>query len=315
MPCLDSLRAVAAQHGVVLRCEALALGWDDRDLRRACAGGVLHKVRHGCYVPAEVWRALDDRGRHLVLARAALRCGMGESVLSHVSGSIVHGMDLWDVDLSQVHLTARSGLAGRKRPDTAVHEGSLTVGEVLTKDRFPVTKPVRSALEAASLLDVERGLVVLDSGLHKGLFDKKELAATYEAMKRWPFMRQAQLAVQLADGRSASVGESRSRFLFWSQGIPLPQLQYEIWHNGELLGITDFAWPEHGLLGEFDGKAKYLKHLRPGEKPEDALMREKLREDLIRRVTGYMFVRIVWAELGRPVHTARGVRELLRSPA
>jgi len=224
-------------------------------------------------------------------------------------------MDVWDADLRQVHVTARHAPAGRKRPDTVCHQGQLATEDAPSKDGFPVTSPVRSALEAASLLDVEHGLVVLDSGLHHGLFDAAELAVAYEAMRHWPFMRQVQVAVRLADRRSESVGETRSRYLFWSQGLPMPQLQYEIWHNGALLGIADFAWPEHGLLGEFDGKVKYMKLLRPGEKPEDALMREKRREDLLRRVTGWGFVRIVWVELGRPAITARGVRELLRPAA
>jgi hypothetical protein len=224
-------------------------------------------------------------------------------------------MDVWGTDLRQVHVTTLSGTAGRKRPDTLVHEGLTSQDEVQLIGGVPVLRPVRCALEAASTLDVERGLVLLDSGLHQGLFDKAELLAAYDAMRSWPFMRQAHIAARLANAGSASVGESRSRFLFWSHGIPTPQLQYEIWHQGRLIGRTDFAWPEHGLLGEFDGAAKYLEYLRPGEKPEDALMREKKREDLIRRVTGFGFVRIVWDELSRPATTARMVHELLRPAA
>ena len=57
-----------------------------------------------------------------------------------------------------------------------------------------------------------------------------------------------------------------------------------------LLGITDFAWREHGLLGEFDGKVKYQPLSPAGEDPGDAVFREKQREDQLRRVTGWSMV-------------------------
>jgi hypothetical protein len=315
MPSLDPLRAFAAQHGVVLRREALRLGWDDRDLRRACRSGILHKVRHGCYVPADLWNSLDDRGRHLVLAKAVLRSGEAPAVVSHTTAAVAHGMDVWGVGLRQAHLTPLNGLAGRTSADRVAHEGVVHPSEVTTVQGLPAVSPVRAAIETASLTGVEQGLVVLDSGLREGLFDSAELAAAHEAMSRWPSMRQVRLAVTLSDGRSASVGESRSRYLFWSQGLPSPELQYEVWHAGRLLGTTDFAWPELGLLGEFDGKVKYGKHLRPGERPEDALVREKRREDMIRMLTGFRFVRMMWADLSRPMVTAGLVRQLMRATA
>ena len=41
-------------------------------------------------------------------------------------------------------------------------------------------------------------------------------------------------------------------------GIPQPELQYAVAdENGELIGLVDFAWPEFGVIVEFDGKAKY----------------------------------------------------------
>lgn len=315
MPSLDLLRAVAAQHGVVLRREAIALGWDDRDLRAACRARILHRVRHGCYVPTDFWSSLDDRGRHLVLAKAVLRCGEAPAVVSHTTAALAHGMDVWGMDLGQAHLTPLSGEAGRRSADRVAHEGAVHPSGVTIVEGLPVVPPVRAALETASLTGVEQGLVVLDSGLRDGLFDHDELTAAYEAMSQWPSMRQVRLAVRLSDGRSASVGESRSRYLFWSQGLPPPELQYEVWHGGRLLGTTDFAWPELGLLGEFDGKAKYGKYLRPGESPGDALMREKRREDTIRMATGFRFVRIVWVDLSRPMVTAGLIRELMRAAA
>ena len=55
----------------------------------------------------------------------------------------------------------------------------------------------------------------------------------------------------------------------WTQHLPEPQLQFKVYDEvGNLIGITDFAWPEFGLLGEFDGKIKYGRLLKDGETAE-----------------------------------------------
>ncbi|HEY0698007.1 MAG TPA: hypothetical protein VGD43_09375 [Micromonospora sp.] len=46
-------------------------------------------------------------------------------------------------------------------------------------------------------------------------------------------------------------------------------------------------------MGEFDGRVKYGRLLRPGQDPGDAVFAEKMREDAIRD-TGLRVVRWVW---------------------
>jgi hypothetical protein len=82
--------------------------------------------------------------------------------------------------------------------------------------------------------------------------------------------------------------------------------------DGELVAIVDFAWPELGVFLEFDGKIKYQKLLRAGESPTDVVVREKRREELICRLTGWRCIRIVWADLYRPELTAAAIRALFR---
>ena len=78
------------------------------------------------------------------------------------------------------------------------------------------------------------------------------------------------------------------------------------------VGITDMAWPGHGLLGEFDGKMKYGRLLRPDESAGDAVFREKRREDALREATGFIVVRIVWADLYDGYRTAQRILRLMR---
>ena len=66
------------------------------------------------------------------------------------------------------------------------------------------------------------------------------------------------------------------------------------------------------MFGEFDGLVKYLTPARPGESPADVVIREKKREDLIRELTGWLSIRLVWADLHRPARTAARIRKQLR---
>jgi Transcriptional regulator, AbiEi antitoxin len=312
---LESLRPICLAEGVFLRSEAIALGLDDATLRRALRSRDLIRVRHGAYTFRDLWAAADERERHLVLAHAVRRSSPGRVALSHHSAALLHGMDVWDVPLSRVHVTRLDDGAGRVLGDAVHHEGVWSPEELTPRDGLVATRPVRAALESALLLDVEHGLCVVDSALRSGLFTKDELSMQVQAMTCWPRSQHLQLLGRLADGRSESVGETRSRHLFWRAGIPAPILQYEVHDRGRLVGITDFAWPEHGLLGEFDGRVKYGKHLRPGEDPSDAVFREKQREDLLRRLTGWRMVRLTWTMLGTPQETAQMVRSMMRAAA
>lgn len=91
------------------------------------------------------------------------------------------------------------------------------------------------------------------------------------------------MVLRLADGRSESACESLSRVLFYRGALPKPVLQFPVRRSdGVLVGTSDFYWEEAHHLGEFDGKVKYGRLLRPGEQAGDAVFREKRREDAMR---------------------------------
>jgi hypothetical protein len=79
-----------------------------------------------------------------------------------------------------------------------------------------------------------------------------------------------------------------------------------------LIGRTDFRWKEYRTLAEFDGKVKYEdRYLASGESAADVLWQEKKREDELRRL-GYEIVRIIWADLDKPLLIARRVRDAFK---
>jgi len=46
---------------------------------------------------------------------------------------------------------------------------------------------------------------------------------------------------------------------------------------------------------------------REGETIEAAILREKAREDLLRELTGWLMIRLIWADLDHPVATANRI--------
>ena len=299
-----------------LRRELLGRGMDDREIARAVAEGALHRVRHGAYVRGIAWRECDDVRRHALSCRAVYRMARTSIVVSHVSAVGEWDLAQWDLPLAQVHITRDDQRAGRKEAGVHQHLGALRPEDVVERNGIRVTGVARTCLDTVSMVDVERGLVVVNDALHKGLTTPEELAQCAEYMEQWPGSLRHRVVLRLADGRIESVGESRFFYLCWDQGLPLPIPQYKVYDDhGRLVAVVDFAWPELGLFVEFDGKLKYKAPDRDDETVVDVVLREKSREELVCRLTGWRCLRVVWAELYYPERTAARVHALFRPTA
>ncbi|MBL0746175.1 hypothetical protein [Nocardioides baculatus] len=159
---------------------------------------------------------------------------------------------------------------------------------------------------------VEASLVVVNRMLHARAMTLAEFAAQVEDHQTWPGSLTADLVLRLADGRLESVGEDRFSYLTYMQRLPRPEPQHKIYDElGVLVSRLDFAWPELGVFLEFDGKSKYLIHRREGETLDEFLMREKAREEKVILLTGWVCIRITWADLERPELLASRLRKVL----
>ncbi|MDP3891950.1 type IV toxin-antitoxin system AbiEi family antitoxin domain-containing protein [Nocardioides sp.] len=310
------LRQVCADHGVFLRREALALGYDDRTIRRLVRAGVWVRVRQGAYTFADMWTPMTAEGHYGVRGRAVRRAAKVPVVLSHTSSLQERGATYWDLDLNDVHLTRTDGRTGRREAGVRQHQGRLLDGDVEMVNGVAITSATRSALEITTIADVERSLVVVNDLLHKKQTSMDALCRRYELMRGSPDTLATELILRLADSRIESVGESRTFYLCWRAGLPAPEPQFDILDRfGRLVGTVDFAWPEHGVFLEFDGKVKYTRLLREGESPADAVVREKRRQDRISELTGWTCIRLDWADLHHPGRTAARIRQVLTGAA
>ena len=312
---MDPLRLRAESIGYFTRPEVLHLGYDDNAISRACRVGAWHRIRPGAFTFPDLWPSSQE-GRQRLTGHVVADRLAPNVALSHVNAALEHDLPVWGIDLSLTHVTRLDGGAGRTEAGVVHHEGLTVPGDLLHVDGRLVVDPVRAAVVTASMGTSEAALSIFDGLLHRGKGASEALETTYQTLEHWPDMQKLRVPVLMADPRPESVGESRSRWLFFNQGLPAPELQFRVYDDdGRLLGIADFAWPEHGLLGEFDGKVKYLRYLREGETSGDAVFREKRREQLLCEQLGWRMVRLVWADLYSPAATAARIRRLMREAA
>jgi hypothetical protein len=275
----------------------LAEGYNHDDLRRLQRRSELVRVRRGAYATeSSPDLAVDERHRRLVLATAPqLREG---AILSHGSAAVLHGLPVWPEAVEKVHVIRSRQGHGTKRSVVQVHGAPIGRREVTMIDGVPVTSLTRTVLDLARTLPMEQAVASGDRALALGL-PRGELETGLLAMERWPGIRSARRAVAFLDVRSESVGESVSRVRLMEEGLPAPELQREMFGpDGRLIARVDFCWEEQKTIGEFDGKIKYGRLLKPWQRIEDVIFDEKLREDALRDL-GWQIVRWLWRDLYR----------------
>nr|WP_241744466.1 DUF559 domain-containing protein [Cellulosimicrobium arenosum] len=116
----------------------------------------------------------------------------------------------------------------------------------------------------------------------------------------------ARRALELADARSESPGETLVRLAATLGGIPTPEPQIAV---PTPLGayVVDLAWPELRIAIEFDGAVKYS----GGGDGDPAQVRydERARERAL-VAAGWTVVRFTWDELGDPVAVGQRLAEV-----
>jgi hypothetical protein len=311
------LRALVDANGAFTRKDAVALGYHDHAIAMLVKAGDWVRVRRGAYVLGAQWAAMSESQRYAALCRAAVLQARTEVVLSHLSSANEYGCPLWECNLTRVHLTRVDARAGRAESGIVQHRGVIAEGDVtVQEDGLHLMSATRTALELTTLLDVEHALVEIDFLLHEGHTTIEDLRQRYADMMRWPRTLATDLVLRLADGRSESVGETRARFLCWSQHLPAPVPNFPILNAlGVEIARVDLAWPELRVFLEFDGRVKYESRRREGESVTDCVLREKQRESLICEVTGWRCIRITWADLYRPAEVAARIRALFAPAA
>ncbi len=274
-------------------------GYTYAEMARMTRNAELVRIRRGAYVAAGETQT-NPRLAHLQLLEATVRQSSSESVVSHASAAVLHGLPIGNDGLGRVHLTRDRQGQGKNRRYVQIHGLSLDDGDVVDLNGFRVTSLARTVLDIACTLRPLLAVPVGDAALGAGL-TAQELAAQLDRSGSRHGIGQARRTAALLDRRSESPGESMSRVVFAEHRIPAPEPQYKVFDvRGRFVARSDFGWEAMRTLGEFDGRQKYGRLLlKPGQTPEDALFEEKRREDLVRDL-GWQIVRWIWADLFAP---------------
>lgn len=305
-----SIEHLYDEGGIFLARDASAIGVDRMGLARLRRQGVIHRVRHGAYTSAQLWREASPSSRHLLTARAAFRSARVPVVLSHVSSVVSHTDGHWGLPLDEVDLSRTDRLAGRREAGVRQHRAHHAATYVEPWGDLLRTTAARAAWETAVLVDFERALIVINSLLHEGKTTVELLEHELVDLYQWPGTLGHELLLAECDPRIESVGETRTYCALRGRGLPTLIPQFEVvGPGGNVIARLDFALPELKVWLEFDGMVKYEKLLRPGERPSDVVLRERNRERQVESLTGWVCVRLDWSDLAYPEQIVMRIRE------
>ncbi|MBP1133913.1 hypothetical protein JOE31_000145 [Arthrobacter sp. PvP023] len=297
-------------------------------IHREFRAGRLVRIRRGFYVRTTDWIRARPSHRFAWSTAAVARSVKG-AVLCGETAALASGLPTLKTPACVELATTLPGRSGTRRSPLLVLGEESTAKEVRDKRSYPLryclkavvepvqhgeflcTGPVQTAVDVMVSGRLSNALVVAD-GLARRMHNEGVLAADARlldvpgiadciaAHPHAAARRRAELTAGLASPLAESVGESYSRAAFEYLGFEQPALQHVFSDHHGFIGRSDFWWPRQGVVGEFDGKSKYVDAaLRGGVTAEEAVYLEKLREYRIRGL-GYGFARWGWTDVDNP---------------
>jgi len=273
-----------------------------RHLRRAAERGRLVRVHRGAFLPSEGWRALTETEQYTYRILGAVGSARVIPVVSHVSAAVLHGAPIIGPLPSLVHVLATQAAGTRTEHGYRKHATPFVADGLDIRGELRMTSLVRTLAEVAADSPFLTAIGMLDWALSQHPISKDDIVRALDDFRVRRGRARALRAIDFADARAGSPGESLSRVRIHQAGMPPPELQVEFGDARGRVGIVDFWWPDHQLIGEFDGVAKYMRdEFTGGRTPAEVVIAEKQREDRLRAL-GPVVVRwgwpLAWSDLG-----------------
>jgi Protein of unknown function (DUF559) len=252
--------------------EALAAGLSRSRLNSLVLERRVRRVVHGVYADASLPDTLDNRiaALHKVMRPHVVVCGRtaawlyGVDMLSYAELEILPGAET--CVLPTQNRMRHADCKGARR--------ELSSSDVVRLGALCVTSPLRTALDLGCGLRRRDALAALDWFLRLEYFDQSALLGELSRFARRRRVVQLRELVALADGRAESPGESWTRISLIDEGLPAPELQWRVIHNGRELFRLDLAYHKHKVCVEYDGEEF---HDTPEARAHDEARRAWLR--------------------------------------
>ena len=203
--------------GVFTRADARACGYPDPDIDSLLDTGGWRRIRPGTYAERRSLILVTDEVLHLRKVHRVLRSGGPDVYASHQSAAALHALPLWGLDLSCVHVTAPAGRAGCLG---GVHRHIRDpVGPgIQLWNKLRMVSPARAIVEVAATAPRTPAVVLTEAALYAGLVTRRSLK---RAVHEHGDERTLEV-LSHACTDSASVAESRLRFILTEAGFPAP---------------------------------------------------------------------------------------------
>jgi len=225
-----------------------------------------------------------------------------EHWFSHESAALLRGLRVW-LDPTTTHL--RQARRPDHSPDPTVrrHLPAAPVGHRSQVSGLPVTSLEATVVDCARSLPPLDALVIADAAVRAGA----DLATANALLAQMPGFRGVRAATDvlaLADPGAESAPETAVRYHMLAAGLPPPQTQVEVetWRGTYW---SDLGYPQHKVLIEYDGRAKYA---------GNEWLREKQRTDAIVEA-GFRVVRATAEDLRNPARLIARIRRFLPDAA
>lgn len=288
----------------------MAAGLTQREMRSLARSGDLILVWRGVYATraAVAWGEASPARGHALRAMAA-RASVGrDSVVSHQSAALIHGLDLFPHPPEKVILTRSPARRSGRRPAAGLffHTAELPADHVTRRLGTAVTTVPRTVVDLARVSSFMSAVVTADSALRADLTTKQAMHSVCAACRGWPGIKQARQAVEFSDSGAESVLESCARVVFAQHGLEAPELQRTV-TGPDFRYSVDFYWAAHNVIAEADGDVKYAD-------PRRAI--RQLGRDQQLRDLGHKVVHFTWRELhSQPAMVVTRIRKAFKSPS
>jgi very-short-patch-repair endonuclease len=240
------------QHGVVGRRQLLGLGLAPNAIDRRGGVGHLHAIHPGVYAVGHL--ALTARARWMA---AVLASGPG-AVLSHRTAAALWGIR--DPGSGKIDVT----VARKSRSTDSIrrHFGRLPDDECTVEDGIPVTSPMRTVLDLATVAKPHSVEAALREAEYLQLRDRVSLPALLARYPRHRGARSVRAALERRDqdpgGRFRSPLEELFLPFLDLHRLPRPRLNAAVHipasrHAPERRYEVDCLWPEQRHIVELDG--------------------------------------------------------------
>ncbi|MEU8224377.1 type IV toxin-antitoxin system AbiEi family antitoxin domain-containing protein [Kribbella sp. NPDC048915] len=204
--------------GVFTRADARACGYPDADIDSLLASGSWRRIRRGTYAAHRSLMLVTDEVLYLRRIHSVLRRSGPSVFASHQSAAALHALPVWGLDLTRVQVTAPDGGSGRLR---GIHRHIRDpVGPGLQLwNNLRLVSPARAVAEVAAAAPPQPAVVLADAAMYAGLVNRRTLSHAVAQLEQG-----GKRALDVLDRLtgSASVAESRLRFILAEAGLPKP---------------------------------------------------------------------------------------------